>query len=374
MKRFNYLFALIICLSFIVSTYSSSIFHSGLSADELGAKVIKAINFHRYEIVPSLIESGANINYARKLFGSTALIDSTIERHAETVELLLAQQGIQVNACDTEGGTAIYYAKDMIIVEMLLNCPEIEVNYVHSSTGRNALLYAIKLEQKDKVRALLASGKCDLSHCDNYGKTALTSSFNPEIREMIFEYMAFKCSSDVESDALNAELKRFELEIEYLDAARRGDYDRLLSALDLGVNVNATDNYTNTAMCLETSGNEAIFNLLISRGFDVNSSGTLIKHSLFGNEKMIKLLLKYPGIDVNIKDSRGRTALILACYMGNVEAVRVLLEDGRIDIFVRDADGCTAFDFGPKLINSDTVSEINSLLLHHSSTRKNLIK
>ncbi len=66
------------------------------SADELGEELIKAINFHRYEIVPSLIESGANINYARKLFGSTALIDSTTERHAETVELLLAQQVIQV--------------------------------------------------------------------------------------------------------------------------------------------------------------------------------------------------------------------------------------------------------------------------------------
>jgi ankyrin repeat protein len=309
------LFTIFISYSITASFPSSSLEstdNSSNSPDELGEELLKVIINHQYELVPSLIQRGANVNFARAC-GRTPLILSSIAGHVKTVEILFAQEGINVNAMHSRyRGTAIYYAKKQRIVEMLLNRPEIEVNSVHSSTGRNALLYAINLEQKDKVRALLASEKCDLSHRDHFGKTALTSSFNPEIRAMVFEYMASKCSSDVESDALNAELKRFELEIEYLDAARRGDYDRLLSALDRGVNINATDGENQSAICLETRGIEAIFNLLFSRGFDVNSSGALIKHSVLGNEKMIKLLLKYPGIDVNIKDSRGRTALILA--------------------------------------------------------------
>jgi ankyrin repeat protein len=362
MKRFNYLFALIICLSFIVSTYSSSIFHSGLSADELGAKVVKAIYLDGAEKVQGLLERGANVNFARTEDGETPLLASISTFKTDLVELLLAQDGIEVNAFNSYGENALISAAktgQVRTIEMLLNRPGIKVNAIDPLTGQNALMFACKESKADAanvflangdrridaVRVLLESEKCDLTHVDHFGKTALTSSFNPEIHEMVFEYMASKCSSVDELEALNADLKRFELEIEYLDAAKHGDYDRLLSALDRGVNVNATDGENQSAMCLETSGSEAIFNLLISRGINVNSPSALLKHSHDGNEKMVKLLLKNPSTIATVTDARGCTALMLASLTDNPELVKCILLDGRIDACALNTFGSCALDF-----------------------------
>ena len=59
------------------------------------------------------------------------------------------------------------------------------------------------------------------------------------------------------------------------------------------------------------------------------------------NAAAVPLLLAHPRIDVNCKSNIGRNALFCAALYGNVEAVRFLLTDQRSDVNNVDKDGLT---------------------------------
>jgi ankyrin repeat protein len=72
-----------------------------------------------------------------------------------------------------------------------------------------------------------------------------------------------------------------------------------------------------------------------------------------GNKKEILKLLK-AGVDVNIKDEDGYTALILASYNGHTETVKILLESGA-DVNIKDEDGYTALITASSQGHAETV-------------------
>jgi len=55
----------------------------------------------------------------------------------------------------------------------------------------------------------------------------------------------------------------------------------------------------------------------------------------------LKLLLAYPGIEVNLKNGDGRTPSFLGCWNGSVSVVRLLLENPLVDVTLDDNEGRT---------------------------------
>jgi hypothetical protein len=111
--------------------------------------------------------------------------------------------------------------------------------------------------------------------------------------------------------------------------------------LDLGANVNATDNKGNTALMFavqETtrSSNIETVKLLLDRGADVNIRSndgyTALMASVYSvnttsNIETVKLLLDR-GADVNNRSDSGYTALIYALNIENIELIELLLDYG----------------------------------------------
>jgi len=56
---------------------------------------------------------------------------------------------------------------------------------------------------------------------------------------------------------------------------------------------------------------------------------------------ILKLLLDVPGVNVNVSDAEGRTALASACEIGFLPVIRLLAEDRRVDVNCRDRKGLT---------------------------------
>jgi len=65
---------------------------------------------------------------------------------------------------------------------------------------------------------------------------------------------------------------------------------------------------------------------------------------LFGRKVLVmvvKLLLEQGNVDVNSKDSSGRTPLSFAAEWGNETVVKLLLEQGNVDVNSEDSSGRT---------------------------------
>jgi ankyrin repeat protein len=114
-------------------------------------------------------------------------------------------------------------------------------------------------------------------------------------------------------------------------AAQCGDVKRIKLLLEKGTNVNAKNEYQETALMLTAE---------------------------LGDAKMIKLLLDN-GAEVNAKDNSGYTALMFAAWQGHTEAVILLLEN-HANSTLKNNDGNTALDIARN--NQSKSEEIINLL------------
>ncbi len=73
------------------------------------------------------------------------------------------------------------------------------------------------------------------------------------------------------------------------------------------------------------------------------------------NEDLIKCLLEYKDIDVNITDEQGRTVLY---YCNDINVLKLILEHGKININSKDYFGNTAFMDYMKMFKEDLAKEL----------------
>lgn len=83
-----------------------------------------------------------------------------------------------------------------------------------------------------------------------------------------------------------------------------------------------------------------------------------------GSEKLAQLLLRH-GADLNLRNSSGKTPLMLACENGGTAIVKILLNQTRIsiDFDAVDNDGNTAFTIAKRKTDTETVSFLGQKML-----------
>ena len=67
------------------------------------------------------------------------------------------------------------------------------------------------------------------------------------------------------------------------------------------------------------------------------------------------MLEYYDRVDINERDQKGNTPLMLAARMNNVQAVQSLLENKRTDILAKNEEGCNFIQIALKCNAKDVV-------------------
>ena len=94
---------------------------------------------------------------------------------------------------------------------------------------------------------------------------------------------------------------------------------------------------------------------------EVLKNQDLITASRNGEIDKVKQLLEQEGIDVNVQNFEGYTALMLASMYGYADVVELLLEQEGIDVNAQNSNGYTALMWASRFGHTDIVK----LLLEH---------
>lgn len=176
--------------------------------------------------------------------GLTALMWCSKLGYTDTVSLLLASEGIDINICSTlNRNSALIFAcmyGHTSVVSKLLNSPDINVN-LKNKYGKTALMWASSEGHCDLVRMLLSRDDILVNLADIEGRTALMMASVQHHSNVV--------ATLLESGLVDVNLQSVDKGTALIYATRLGFSD-IVSQLLLvsSINVNLQNSYGNTAL------------------------------------------------------------------------------------------------------------------------------
>ena len=127
--------------------------------------------------------------------------------------------------------------------------------------------------------------------------------------------------------------KRDDPRVQFLEAVRNNDVDKLECLIQKGADVNIRDFQDRPAVIVAIEeNNNKCFQLLLKSGADVNAvdgwKKTPLIHAVSKDNRMGIDRLLQEGADVNKADVQGNTALFYACKLGLSSVAKYLIEKG----------------------------------------------
>ena len=127
----------------------------------------------RVEEVREALAAGADPNARGGLFNRTCLMRAASGNHNGVVELLLSTQGIQVNAKDEDGTTALHLACDsgsLASLALIVSSPGVLLNE-RNNYGYTPIMLAISGRQTQAVLQMAAVPNVCLDVRDDQGRS-----------------------------------------------------------------------------------------------------------------------------------------------------------------------------------------------------------
>ncbi|KAJ3642022.1 hypothetical protein Zmor_028486 [Zophobas morio] len=299
-----------------------------------------------YENAKKLLSSGASINIVDKDKMNALHYASQSWKDNRDVIKLLIEKGIDVNVQDGNGKTALLFACRYGVyenAEVLLNSGA-SINMVDKDK-MNALHYALRSRKHNpNVVKLLIEKGIDVNVQDGNGKTALLLAGENGVYETAEMLLNSGASLNiVDNDKMNA--------LHYASQSWKDNRDVIKLMIEKGIDVNVQDGNGKTALQLACkNGDYGIAKKLLNSGASINNVDKDKMNALHyasesskDNRDVIKLLIE-KGIDVNVQNGNGKTALQLACKSGVYENAEVLLNSGA-SINMVDKDKMNALNY-----------------------------
>ncbi|KAM0081989.1 Ankyrin repeat domain-containing protein 13D [Fusarium odoratissimum] len=297
-----------------------------------GELLFFAIAKSKLDIVKELVEQfNVDVN-ERDGMGRTPLSQAVDAGHEETVEYLLSNKIIQVDAADKDGLTPLWRALKQfgsiktspiaasLIRRANINTPNNNGEYpllwaieyrVGPSTGRKYNSLQLGPPKKSVLSLLLDREDLDVNQIDSKGRSAL--------------FLAVKTQNQTVLEEL---LKREDIKVNSFDE----DWRTPLSL------ASATCRPSTVETLLRHPEIEVCF-------VDKNGRTPLVWSIVNGRIKNMKHLLKIGNQAINIPDKGGRTPLSWAAEKGSLTTVELLLNRAGVDKDKKDNGGRTALSW-----------------------------
>ncbi|KAF5546413.1 ankyrin repeat-containing protein [Fusarium napiforme] len=322
-----------------------------------------------------LTKHGADVNAVHGCYGTAKAIEGV--RHwfedsplmaasrrgdLNAVRLLLDMDEVRPNVKSRFHGTALTAAAQggfIDVVKILIADGRIEIDH-KDGRGRTALSHAAESGCEAVVDELLATGAADPKSRDSRGQTPLIWATDPDDGYgpggwQSYEGTVRRLLANSQID-VNATDRIFELTA-LANAARSGAIG-LVKALLEHPQIDLTVEPWNTSLLAgaAVNGHVDVVKALLSTGqVDVNTAITrtfkrarrtvlmiIAEDGSVENENVAQVLLSTAGVDVNLQDEDGSTALMLAALHGKVGMAKLILASGA-DPNMQDCSGRTAF-------------------------------
>jgi ankyrin repeat protein len=294
-----------------------------------------------------------------------------LERNIPEVEKLLSQPGLDINATDQDGLTALFWAAkegNLEIVKKFLELPTIEVN-IKGKYDRTALHLASMNGHDSVVEALISHPKIDINVKDEEGKTGLIwahsmkhklivqkLSKHPALDIQYHFLWASKSSNEamvhhlLSRPQLDINAKYEEGETALIWAVKRAYLNilhQLIKCPDLDLTVKDDKGKTALTWAVSQPKERVLLKLLAHPSQPATNllNYPFLWASRWGKEARVHQLLSNPDLDINSKDDLGRTALILASKGGHLNIVHQLMAHPHLDINAKDQEGKTALSW-----------------------------
>ena len=285
----------------------------------------------------SLAKDSAAAN-TRDEHGVTPLMEAAAAGSLDAMKLLL-DKGADPNAVNMFGSTALLWsATDLAKVRLLLD-HHAGVKAV-SKQGRTALQVAAMSDHSAEIVRLLIAKGADVKTVDNMMMTALNAAALGNDTETI--RMLVEAGVDVNAAGPLMAADAIVGESPLMNAAYQGNLAAAKLLLAKGAKVNAV------------SDREKAYQ--VKNGSIALGGWTALSiAAAYGPADLVKALLD-AGADVNVKDVRGMTPLMLAAATDrqNPEILRMLLAKGA-DVKVKSTAGETALDWARKMGNASVI-------------------
>ena len=308
--------------------------------------------------VRKALKAGADVN-AHGEYGVSALSHACLNENIEIVELLLTQDGIDVDMKDEDGFTALMRASVDRFTEIVAKLLEkgADVNAT-DDYGDTALMKVINCDEEDDrpwyqveydiieiVEKLLKQDGIDVNVKNKNGKTALDiaeeTGCTKKIQKLIIKHKT--------ALIIPKGLKRQE---------DRKNLEKLMSEKDVGNRGDGKMPYELRHKIGEYLGGGKRKTRKTrpkrQRGGGEEEDDELINASYNGHTETVTRLLE-KGADMNAIDKYGRTALIMAIQNGHTEIVTRLLEKGA-NVNAKNSYGVTALHIASREGHTDIVA------------------
>jgi ankyrin repeat protein len=320
-------------------------------------------------ILNLLLESGkVDINETTKS-GMTALYMAVMDSNTPTAEFLLTH-GANPNVAIKDGCTPLHvaaaYAKDLDIVELLLNHPDVDVNCLNNE-GCNALDYAMN-NKRGHGEAIVNL----LKEHDVVGRDNILPKGNKEsIKKQMLDYSNRKpdeienCVSD-DTITTGDKIARISESPKYLvSAIKNSNVETLRVLLKNGADTKTWGEYGMSALHLASflAKTTDVIDVIYETGkFDINGGDdnngwTPLHHAIAGtiNYETNTRHLIGKGADPTIRDNDGDTSFHMAAqqHLTDTDIFGLLLEnEKKIEIDGRNKKGRTALHLAIRNSNS----------------------
>jgi ankyrin repeat protein len=284
----------------------------------------------------------------RNKYSASPLIYACQEGHVSIVKQLLNRDDVDLNAICitfdewTESSTPLIAAEKLEIVELLLAKEGIDINACNTR-GETPLLRAMILGQAQKIKALLARDDLDPTIVSSEGDHVFP--FSVHAGDIAIVKSVLDHPSNIDPNVVNSSNYTA-----LMEACRGGELDMVQFLLGIeGIDIHRQDSLGRTAFCLAAEeGHSQVVKLLLTRDdIDINRPDYGGRTAFFlacASHKAcletVDLLLKQDGIDLNARETdTGYTPLATACLNNNTDIVRLLLSRPDTDPNPVDNDG-----------------------------------